>query len=527
MAQPTRARQDLRLDVLKKLDPVSEPKSSSCTSDSDSLTVLKDTLLAPGAESEDYVGDWIYVRSQPTAVASGSTVVGAHNTTVTTLAVDDGTDFTVGDGIQVTVSSVTETMRVTVIASNNLTVVRGIQGSTAVSMSGGETVNIVGPAIGEIARVTAVGFSGTNSQLTTAPDFSASLVDTQEYERHRKVRPNIINDRLDVILGLLRQNVLLPITLVTDGDMEDTTATPPNYTAAGTVGTPTLAKNTTFVRRGRQSLSITNDGSTTVGYAKSDSMFLPGGTECIVEADVYITAGDLAKLTFYDVTNSAVIGTAMESDESGWVHLENLFTVPATCEEVQVWAESQAASDVTYWDHITVWPTRDQGIDLPSFLEFIYDVKSLFFLPVGMGLTGSTNVSAYRINESTPQLYAHYQRERDDTGVVSARFYVESRKPPNALWLKGRKPYPVFSGATDALKDVDTTQAHKNVVANMTAASIIDDLNLDATEAEKFELAGKLGERALLLRHEIQHILANMTPPKTKTITTPFTRKRI
>ncbi len=435
------------MDVLKKLDPVSEPKTSTTTSGG-STTTLLDSLLAPAAESEDFVGDWIYIAEK-----AGS-----------------------------------------------------------------------GPEVGEIARVTAVDFSGSLSTLTLAPALTATLETGADYERHRKVRPNIINDRLDVILGLLRQNVLLPITLLVDGDMEDTTTTPPNYTAAGTGGTPTLTKSTTFVRRGRQSLVITNDGSTTLGYAKSDSIYLPGGTECIVEADVYITAGDLARLTFYDATNSAVIGTAMESDESGWVHLENLFTVPATCEEVQVWAESQAVSDVTYWDHITLWPTRDQGIDLPGFLEFVYDVKSLFFLPVGTGLTGSTNVSAYRINESTPQLYAHYQRERDDTGVVSARFYVESRKPPNALWLKGRKPYPAFSGATDALKDADTTQAHKNVVVNMTAASILDDLALDATEAEKPALARGLQERALLLRFEIKDIMANMTPPK-KTITTPFTRE--
>jgi hypothetical protein len=343
-----------------------------------------------------------------------------------------------------------------------------------------------------------------------------------DYEIHRKVRPNIINDRLDVVLGLLRQNVLLPVTIVTDGDME--TSGVGSWTAAGTGGTPTLAKDTTNVRRGRQALSITNGAPTTVGYAKSASMYLPASTQCIVAADVYITAGDKARLTFYDVTNGAVIGTAMESDESGWVHLENLFVVPPTCEEVQVWLESQAASDVTIWDHAVVWPTLDQGIDLPSFLEFVYDVKSLFYLPLGTGLAGSTNVSAYRINERTPQLYAHYQRERDDTGVVSARFYVESRKPPNALWLKGRKPYPAFSGATDALKDADTTQAHKNVVVNMTAASILDDLALDATDAEKFGLAKGLENKALLLRFEISGLMASMTPPK-KTITTPFTRE--
>jgi hypothetical protein len=61
----------------------------------------------------------------------------------------------------------------------------------------------------------------------------------------------------------------------------------------------------------------------------------------------------------------------------------------------------------------------------------------------------------------------------------------------------------------------------------MTAASILDDLALEATRAEKDGLARGLGERALLLRFEIKDILANMTPPRTKTITTPFTRKRI
>lgn len=445
MAQPTRSRQSLRLDVLKKLDPTSEPKSSACTADG-SITTLVDSKLAPAAQSEDFVGDWIYIRSTPAG----------------------------------------------------------------------------GPAIGEIARVTNVTFSGSNSILTVAPAFSLLTKATQEYERHRKVRPNIINDRLDVILGLLRQNVLLPVTIVTDGDMETSGVT--NWTASGTGGNPSLAKNTTYVRRGRYSLSITNGAGVTLGYAKSVSMYLPGGTECLVEADVYITAGDKARLTFYDVTNGAVIGTAMQSDESGWVHLENTFTVPATCEEVQVWAESQAALDVTCWDHVTVWPAYDQGIPLPSFLEFVYDVKKLVYLPVGTGLAGPTNVNAYRVNEGTPQLYAHYQPERDDTGVVSARFYVEGRKPTNALWLEGRKPYPVFSGATDALKDVDTTQAHKNVVVNMTTASIIDDLALDAIEAEKPQLAEALQVKAMMLRNEIADLIASMTPPKKKVITTPFTR---
>ena len=179
---------------------------------------------------------------------------------------------------------------------------------------------------------------------------------------------------------------------------------------------------------------------------------------------------------------------------------------------------------MTYWDHVTVWPTSDQGIELPTFLEYTYDLKEIFYLPVGTSIEGTANVKAYRINESTPQLYGHYQKDQDDTGVVPARFYIQGRQPSNALWIKGRKAYPVFSGATDALKDVDTTVAHRDVVVNMTAASILDDLALEATEAEKPQLSEQRQIKALLLRNEISGLVGSMTPPRKKIITSPFTR---
>jgi hypothetical protein len=512
--------------VLKKVDPVSEPKSSATTSDSDSLTILIDTLLAPSAESEDFVGDWIYVRSQPIAVDSTANINegGQFSTTDTTLTVTSSTPFTVGDGIQfsATGTATGEICRVvTITDGTTIEIVRGIQGTTATTHEDSDNIFIIGPAIGEIARVTAVDFSGSNSKLTVAPGFSASLISGADYERHRKVRPNILNDRLDVILGLLRQNVTLPVTIAGDGDFEKTTVVAGDWTAVQS----TLTKDTTIVRHGRHSLKI--EATSTPGQATSSFINLPGGTKVIIAADVYITSGDSAKLSFIDVSNSdAVIGTAMESDETGWVHLENLFTVPTTSERVAVWLESQTNGDITYWDHVTVWPVLDKGIDLPSHLEFLFDVNSLFFYPVGTGLAGSTNVDAYRINEGAPQFYAHSQKELDDTGVGASRFYIPTRKPTNALWIKGRKPYDAFSGSTEGIKDFDTTQANRYVVANMTAASILDDLALDAIEAEKFELARKLTERALLLRFEINHIMANMTPPN-KLITTPFTRKRV
>jgi hypothetical protein len=343
------------------------------------------------------------------------------------------------------------------------------------------------------------------------------MVSGQAYERHRKVHPNIINDKLDVTLRLLRQNVLVPATIVVDGDFESDPAT--NFAVGGT---ETVEAETTLVRHGRKSLKLTAGADD--DYAKSTTAtYLPGGTIVLVETECYITPGDEVKLIFYDETNSANIETAA-SDESGWVQLLFIATVPATCEEVSVRLEAQNNGDVIYFDHVTLWPVTDQGLELPAFLEYIYDVKELVFFPAGASLEGTANDNAYRINEGTPQFYAHYQKEQDDTGVVPARFYVEGRRPGNALWIRGRKAYPVFSGATDALKDVETTVAHRDVVVNMTTAAILDDLALEATEAEKTQLSEQLQIKALLLRSEIKHLVASMTSPKKKIITTPFTR---
>ncbi|KKL48338.1 hypothetical protein LCGC14_2326520, partial [marine sediment metagenome] len=270
-----------------------------------------------------------------------------------TLTVQDGTKFTVGDGIQfsATATASGEICRVTAIATNDLTIVRGIQSTTATTHENSDNVNIVGPSVGEIARVIDVAFGGANSKLTVAPGFSASLVSGTDYEVHYKFYPNHVRDKANEILENIRRPILLPLTLVPDGDMEDTGTVSVYWTAAGTGGDPTLAKDTSTVLHGRQTLSITNGGGVTLGYAKSNSVYMSQHTVVFVATDVYITAGDKAKLTLYDVTGTVAIETA-ESAATGWVHLAFTASLPDDCEEVQVWLESPAVSDVTYWGSV-------------------------------------------------------------------------------------------------------------------------------------------------------------------------------
>src|SRR3990167_10199848 len=87
-----------------------------------------------------------------------------------------------------------------------------------------------GPTIGTIARVTNTSLSGSNSALTIAPAFSAALLIGIDYEMHYKYHPNYIEFLIDEILGNLENPYYFPLTLITDGDMENAPAT--SFTAS-------------------------------------------------------------------------------------------------------------------------------------------------------------------------------------------------------------------------------------------------------------------------------------------------------
>ena len=476
---------------------------STTTAAGDSTTSLPDSALSPATVAgEIFRGVYIYISTQPAATASGSTVDGSHNTTVTTLAVSDGTDFTAGDGIQVTVASVTETMRVTGISSNNLTVVRAIQGSTAVSMSGSETINLIGPAVGEISVISNVSFAITTSKVTLAPAMSARTVSGQGYELHYSLHPSKMNTAIANVLDTLTHPLFIPVTLVTDGDMRASGTS--DWTAAGTGGTPTLAKNTTNFRFGDQSLSITNDGSTTRGFAKSASINLPERTEVIVSCDVFITAGDSAKISLIDVTNSdAEIETA-DSSITGWVHLEFSVATPADCEQVQIWLEAEAVSDVVYFDHIIVWPTEPTDLLLPSTFEYGHEVDRIVYFPRGRGLSNTGDDLAYAVSGAEAKFWSHPAFDRDDSTTSSYRLRFGKVNKP--LFLEGWVDYAAFSS------DSDTTNASADIVTHLAAADLLDDMALAAEMDERPELAERLSVRAIEQRLEISDVLKLTTP---------------
>src|SRR3990172_8836490 len=476
MGLPTRSRTNLRQDILKIIDPTAYPVSSTVTALSNLTTELRDSVLSPVGQVEDLVSKWIYVSTQPVAVDSTADMndAGGISASDTSVTVTDGTKLAIGDGIQfgATIGTLdAEIMLITNIVGNVLTITRAIQSTTAATHADALGVWRIGPAVGEIANITNVDFSVAAVAVTITPALSCQMVVGQGYEIHRSFHPSIIHTHLDAVMGSLRQNYLIPLSQVTDGHMQTSGVT--NWAASSS----TLTKDTTAAstRHGKQSLKVLATGAN--GQAQSASIPVKGGDQVLVVAEVYITGGDSARLRVYDVTNAGYI------------------------------------TDATFWSYVIHWPLSNQFFDIPDLLEYAHDVKNVYELPLGNGLSGTGDLNAYRVNEAPPVFFDHVNSERDDTGVVAAR-YTFTKRPRNGLWIKARKNVPLFTGATAVLKDADTTAAHKDVLVYLTTASLIEDLALAARRAEKEGLAAALDSKAANLRLAVFPIAQTMMPTR-------------
>src|SRR3990167_10037589 len=98
---PTTTLATMRQKVAKKLYAARFPIVSTATSDSDSRTLINDTMLAPAAQIEDYVEAWVMIGDQPAKIDSATNTTEVLDASETGVDVGDGTKFTAGDGVQI------------------------------------------------------------------------------------------------------------------------------------------------------------------------------------------------------------------------------------------------------------------------------------------------------------------------------------------------------------------------------------------------------------------------------------------
>lgn len=296
-----------------------------------------------------------------------------------------------------------------------------------------------------IRKVTS--FDATTGALTISGGDFASNPTTEEYEIHYVSHPSDLKDAINDALADMSYQELLPLTLGTDLDME--TSGVANWTGLNA----TLAKNTSYVLFGRQSLSVA--ATVADGYAQSAAIPVTPGELLIVAAAVY---GDKkqAELILYDATNGADIETARH-DEEGWAVLSFNENVPEDCYEVAVRCRTKTNSGTTYWDHVSVLKASELICERPSWLARSQDFIRLMSFPASHALTSDNADNAYRMWVQSSQRVDMIQQIEAHRGLIPLRLELESR-PSRPIFVMGKRYYPSLSA------DTDTTMADKKTV---------------------------------------------------------------
>lgn len=170
-----------------------------------------------------------------------------------------------------------------------------------------------------------------------------------------------IREAINRALGKLKYQTIVPLTLVTDGDMETSGVT--NWTAT----TATVTKNSTglnSVLYGTQSLRVLNTSAS--GKVQSATIPCVPSTSYYLQARVRAVVGT-ATLIAYDVTNSANIDSDTWAN-SGWGVINVNFTVPATCENIAIRMQGTGTVDDIYWDSVILLRDGARDIPLPSYI---------------------------------------------------------------------------------------------------------------------------------------------------------------
>lgn len=136
-------------------------------------TALLDHLGDPRRASRSTVHEWIEDSLLPNSDAINQTVFNPDALIETSITVDNGAVFQVGDQIKANVSD--EVLFVTAVAANVLTVVRGYGGTTPEPIGDNQTLFIIGNAALEGADAPAARFTNRTRKQNFTQIFSATV----------------------------------------------------------------------------------------------------------------------------------------------------------------------------------------------------------------------------------------------------------------------------------------------------------------------------------------------------------------
>lgn len=313
----------------------------------------------------------------------------------------------------------------------------------------GEWVRLIIATVENIRKIKT--YVPADGELVPEASFSGAPGASNTWERHKKLEPSRLKKCITAALAEIRYQEILPLTLVEDGDMEDTGTVTDKW---GNDANGTPLKDTTYVLFGRQSLKVTAGAADGYTYPTTNVKVTPGNS-LLVWAPVY---GDekQAELILYDVTNSAEIKTARH-DEKGFGLLFFQATVPADCYEIRPHLRTKTNGGDTYWDHVGILNCDQKVYDAPWWLTKQPAFSKVVSLPYGGSLTSDNALNAYALWREGPEHEHTASIIATHRGVVPLRLELYAR-PSEPLFVIGkRKGYPALSADDDETEADEAT----------------------------------------------------------------------
>lgn len=207
-----------------------------------------------------------------------------------------------------------------------------------------------------------VTYAPATGTFTSSNDFGFTVAASDTFDIFKKgFSFTDIKNAINKALEQLEYRATVPLTLITDGDME--TSGISNWTISG-AGTVSKATSGFAIMRGSQCLRVQN--AAVDEHVQSASVACRNNTAYLVLAKVRASSGT-AELVAYDVTQSAEIDSETWG-EVGEGILYLYFETPSACEQIAVRLQGQEATADCYWDDVVLVRTGAHQITLPSWI---------------------------------------------------------------------------------------------------------------------------------------------------------------
>ena len=287
------------------------------------------------------------------------------------------------------------------------------------------------------------------------------------YEVWPDIHPDAVDGFINDILNSLIYEGFIPMTLVTDGDMEDSDLT--NWTA---LVAPALTdeKQTSPFKVGRQAIRA-GTTATTQGRRCADIPCTPG-EQFLVSVVIKVNSGSI-DIAFLDRTGLVDIKSTTVAD-SGAVEVRYTETAPADCKIVALSYKASTALSNCYIGPVSILSTwRDRHFVDTSTIDFADDIIAAYELPIGPPSAVADTYLAYAQTWERVGI-TKYDAERDGLPIT-----LETGVSNRPIYMKVHRRYASLTA------DTGTTRAHKLLVVNG-ALSYIEDARGNHAEAARY-----------------------------------------